>query len=389
MRVTDSFFIKWRKEYALFLSLLLPIAGCKEQKHKQVVPVAQYVVMHSQDVELLVELTGRVSSMRISDVRPQVNGYLYKRLFEEGTDVVQGQQLYQVDPRPYQASLEQAEGKLAHDQATLRTQTLKLKRYGPLQSMDAVSRQDYDDTLAAQLATKADVEADKAAVKQAKLNLEYTEIRAPISGRISRSVQTQGSLMSVNQADPIAVITQLDPIFIDIIEPTAERLRLRSRLKEGQLPSLRGAVHVPVDLTLEDGSKYPIQANLLFTEVVADQQTGSVIQRAVVRNPDKLLLAGMYIRATLHEGHEKNAFLVPQEAVMRDQANKPYVYTINDKNTLERRPITLQRMEKTFWVVTEGMKEGDRVLVSNPTSYQTSQKVNPVEGRTPTSFVPD
>lgn len=389
MTITDSFFTKWHKEYALLFALLLPLNACKKQQPARPIPSANFVTVHAQEVENLVELTGRVSPMRVSQVRPQVNGYLYKRLFEEGTDVIKGQQLYEVDPRPYQAALNEARGKLNRDLATLRTQTLKLKRYGPLKNMDAVSRQDYDDTLAAQEATKADIESDKATVRQAELNLEYTGINATISGRISRSIQTQGALMSVNQAYPVAVITQLDPIFVDIIEPTAEQLRLRSRQENGKLQTLRGAAHVPIDLILEDGSRYPLQANLLFTEVVTDQETGSVIQRAIIRNPDKLLLSGMYVRAVMHEGYEKGAFLIPQEAIMRGLDNAPYIYIINKDNVIERRNVELQRIQDTYWVVTKGPVDGDHLLVSNPTSYRPGQKVVPKEGRTITAEVPN
>ncbi len=389
MTITNSFFTKWHKEYSLLFALLLPLTACKKQQPARPTPSANFVTIQSQEVENLVELTGRISPMRVSQVRPQVNGYLYKRLFEEGTDVIKGQQLYQVDPRPYEAALNEAKGKLNRDLATLRTQTLKLKRYGPLKNMDAVSRQDYDDTLAAQEATKADIESDKATVRQAELNLEYTGINATISGRISRSIQTQGALMSVNQADPVAVITQLDPIFVDIIEPTAEQLRLRSFQENGKLQTLRGAVNVPIDLILEDGSRYPLQANLLFTEVVTDQETGSVIQRAIIRNPDKVLLSGMYVRAVMHEGYEKGAFLVPQEAIMRGLDNAPFIYVINKDNVVERRNVELQRIQDTYWVVTKGPKNGDRLLVSNPTSYRPGQKVVPKEGRTVTEAVPN
>ncbi|MDI2112800.1 efflux RND transporter periplasmic adaptor subunit [Commensalibacter nepenthis] len=389
MTITDSFLTKWHKECAILCVLLLPLAACKEQKSAPKPPAkANFVVANPQDVELLIDLTGRITPMRVSEVRPQVNGYLYKRLFEEGTDVTKDQQLYQVDPRPYQAALANAQGKLNSDLATLRAQTLKLKRYGPLKNMDAVSRQDYDDTLAAQESTKATIESDRATVRQAQLDLEYTGINATISGRISRSIQTQGALMSTNQTNPIAIITQLDPMFVDIIQPTAEQLRLRSRMANGKLETLRGAAHVPVDLILEDNTRYPLQANLLFTEVVTDQETGSVIQRAIVRNPDKLLLSGMYVRAVMHEGMEK-AFLIPQEAVMRGLDEKPYLYTINKDNVVERRNIETQRMQETFWVTTKGVNAGDKILVSNPTSYRPGQKVQPKEGRTPVGVVPE
>ncbi|MDI2091148.1 efflux RND transporter periplasmic adaptor subunit [Commensalibacter oyaizuii] len=387
MTITDSFFTKWHKECAVFLVLLLPLTACKKQKATQPIPNANFVTVHPQEVELLVELTGRITPMRVSEVRPQVNGYLYKRLFEEGTDVFQGQQLYQVDPRPYQAALKNAQGKLNSDLATFRAQTLKLKRYAPLKNMDAVSRQDYDDTLAAQEATKATIESDRAAVRQAELDLEYTGINATISGRISRSIKTQGALMATNQANPVAIITQLDPVFVDIIEPTVEQLRLRSRLADGKLQTLRGSAHVPIDLILEDNTRYPLQANLLFTEVVTDQETGSVIQRAIVRNPDKLLLSGMYVRAIMHEGMQ-TAFLVPQEGIMRALDNKPYLYIINKDNVIERREIGLERLQETYWVVTKGIQAGDRVLVSNPTSYSPGQKVKAEEGRTPVGEVP-
>ncbi|CAI3935531.1 Multidrug efflux pump subunit AcrA (membrane-fusion protein) (AcrA) (PDB:1T5E) [Commensalibacter communis] len=388
MTITDSFFTKWHKECAVLCVLLLPLAACKEQKPAPKPSAkANFVIANPQDVELLIDLTGRITPMRVSEVRPQVNGYLYKRLFEEGTDVTKDQQLYQVDPRPYQAALDNAQGKLNSDLATLRAQTLKLKRYGPLKNMDAVSRQDYDDTLAAQEATKATIESDRASVRQAQLDLEYTGINATISGRISRSIQTQGALMATNQANPVAIITQLDPMFVDIIQPTAEQLRLRSRLANGKLETLRGAAHVPVDLILEDNTRYPLQANLLFTEVVTNQETGSVIQRAIVRNPDKLLLSGMYVRTVMHEGMEK-AFLIPQEAVMRGLDEKPYLYIINKDNVVERRDIETQRMQETFWVTTKGVNAGDKILVSNPTSYRPGQKVQPEEGRTPVGVVP-
>lgn len=389
MTITDSFFTKWHQKCAVFCVVLLPLAACKEQKPVQkAAPKANFVTAHPQDVELLVELTGRITPMRVSEVRPQVNGYLYKRLFEEGTDVTKDQQLYQVDPRPYQAALDNAQGKLNSDLATFKAQTLKLKRYGPLKNMDAVSRQDYDDTLAAQEATKATIDSDRANVRQAQLNLEYTGINATISGRISRSIQTQGALMSTNQTDPVAIITQLDPTFVDIIEPTAEQLRLRSRMAGGKLQTLRGAAHVPIDLILEDDSRYPLQANLLFTEVVTNQETGSVIQRAIVRNPDKMLLSGMYVRAVMHEGME-TAFMVPQEAVMRGLDEKPYLYIIDKDNVVKRRDIEVQRMQETYWVTTKGVDAGDRVLVSNPTSYRPGQKVTPEEGRTPVATVPN
>ncbi|CAI3942548.1 Multidrug efflux pump subunit AcrA (membrane-fusion protein) (AcrA) (PDB:1T5E) [Commensalibacter communis] len=388
MTITDSFFTKWHKKCAVLCVLLLPLAACKEQKPApRPSAKANFVIANPQDVELLIDLTGRITPMRVSEVRPQVNGYLYKRLFEEGTDVTKDQQLYQVDPRPYQASLDNAQGKLNSDLATLRAQTLKLKRYGPLKNMDAVSRQDYDDTLAAQEATKATIESDRASVRQAQLDLEYTGINATISGRISRSIQTQGALMATNQANPVAIITQLDPMFVDIIQPTAEQLRLRSRLANGKLETLRGAAHVPVDLILEDNTRYPLQANLLFTEVVTNQETGSVIQRAIVRNPDKLLLSGMYVRTVMHEGMEK-AFLIPQEAVMRGLDEKPYLYIINKNDVVERRDIETQRMQETFWVTTKGVNAGDKILVSNPTSYRPGQKVQPEEGRTPVGVVP-
>ncbi|EHD13335.1 hypothetical protein CIN_15270 [Commensalibacter intestini A911] len=367
----------------------MPLSACKEQKPAQkVAPKANFVMAHPQDVELLVELTGRITPMRVSEVRPQVNGYLYNRLFEEGTDVTKDQQLYQVDPRPYQAALDNAQGKLNSDLATFKAQTLKLKRYGPLKNMDAVSRQDYDDTLAAQEATKATIDSDRANVRQAQLNLEYTGINATISGRISRSIQTQGALMATNQTDPVAIITQLDPIFVDIIEPTAEQLRLRSRMAGGKLQTLRGAAHVPIDLILEDDTRYPLQANLLFTEVVTNQETGSVIQRAIVRNPEKMLLSGMYVRAVMHEGME-TAFMVPQEAVMRGLDEKPYLYVIDKDNVVKRRDIEVQRMQETYWVTTKGVEAGDRILVSNPTSYRPGQKVAPEEGRTPVATVPN
>ncbi|WP_050798392.1 efflux RND transporter periplasmic adaptor subunit [Commensalibacter intestini] len=389
MTITDSFFTKWHQRCAVFCVVLLPLSACKEQKPAQkVAPKANFVMAHPQDVELLVELTGRITPMRVSEVRPQVNGYLYNRLFEEGTDVTKDQQLYQVDPRPYQAALDNAQGKLNSDLATFKAQTLKLKRYGPLKNMDAVSRQDYDDTLAAQEATKATIDSDRANVRQAQLNLEYTGINATISGRISRSIQTQGALMATNQTDPVAIITQLDPIFVDIIEPTAEQLRLRSRMAGGKLQTLRGAAHVPIDLILEDDTRYPLQANLLFTEVVTNQETGSVIQRAIVRNPEKMLLSGMYVRAVMHEGME-TAFMVPQEAVMRGLDEKPYLYVIDKDNVVKRRDIEVQRMQETYWVTTKGVEAGDRILVSNPTSYRPGQKVAPEEGRTPVATVPN
>ncbi|QNT78030.1 efflux RND transporter periplasmic adaptor subunit [Entomobacter blattae] len=389
-RQLDARLTKWAILATGLSIFAATLAGCEKKAPPKGKAARQvYVVtVHKKSTELQVNLPGRVNSVQIAEIRPQATGILWKRMFVEGADVKKGQQLYQIDPRPYQTAYENAQAQLVHDEALYTTQHLRAQRYGPLKNISAVSLQDYNDAVATEKQTKANIVNDKASVRRAQIDLDYTKVFSPISGRISRSVATQGALVTANQTDPIATVTQLDPIYVDINEPTVEQLRIRQRLQQDKLDKINGKSAVKVTLYLEDGSQYPLQGELLFSEVIVDQQVGTVVQRVLFPNPNKLLLPGMYVRAVLHEGKEDNTFEVPAEGVMRDLADTPYVYVVGKGNKVVRKVINLQRQEGENWIVVGGIDDGDRVIVSDPSSLITGDTVKPEEGMNKLGFVP-
>lgn len=378
------------------LILLIPavclLCSCEQKKElPSHPPQVRYTEISGRKIHLTQELPGRVSALTVSDVRPQVGGIIKERLFTEGADVKAGQVLYHIDPQIYQAAYNNAKANLKKAEANAVTAKLLCERYGKLVKTNAVSRQEYDDAEAAAKRAEAEVASAKEALETAKIDLGYTKVTAPVSGRIGRSFVTPGALVTQNQPDPLATIQQLDQVYVDVTYPTAELLKMRRTLAQGSITS-DSQNAVKVRLKLEDGSAYVrlgtersegepkwIEGSLLFSDVTVDQSTGVVNIRAKFKNPDGLLLPGMYVRALMHGGVKENAVLVPQKSVFRDTRGNPLVYVLNrsapenaqDAPTLkeseffvDRRPVTLDGSYRdNTWIISAGLKPGDKVIV--------------------------
>ena len=327
------------------------LSGCSKKEDAAAAapppPQVGVVTIQTQPYTLVSDLPGRTTAYRVAEVRPQVNGIILKRLFTEGTDVKAGQQLYQIDPAVYEANLNSAK-------ATYDATSSLAGRYKQLINEQAVSRQEYDTAV-------GNAREAQAAVQTAEINLRYTKVYAPISGRVGRSLVTEGALVSNGQADAMATIQQLDPIYVDVIQSSAEMLRLRRELESGKLQKA-GDNAAKVKLTLEDNSQYPIEGKLEFSEVSVDQTTGSVTLRAVFPNSNHTLLPGMFVHARLQSGVNEQAILVPQQGVTRDLKGTPTALIVNQDNKVEQRTLVANRTSGTDWVVDKGLSPGDRVI---------------------------
>ncbi|WP_019938782.1 efflux RND transporter periplasmic adaptor subunit [Bordetella sp. FB-8] len=366
---------------ALALSLSMGLTACgKKQASAQAgaKPEVWVVTLKPQAVNLTTELPGRTSAYREAQVRPQVNGIVQKRLFIEGGEVKANQQLYQIDPALYQAQYDSSKAALAKAIATQRSAAALAQRYKPLVQSHAVSRQAYDDAVAAAQQAAADVLSAKAAVETAHVNLVYTKVLSPISGIIGRSSVTEGALVTANQADPIATVQQIDPMYVDVAQSSMQLLRLKQALADGRIKSSNGK-QAEVRLTLEDGTPYPLPGKMEFSEVTVDPTTGSVIVRARFPNPDHMLLPGMFVRATLSDGVAPQGLLVPQRGVTRDQRGEPTVLMLTPENKVELRVIKTDRAIGDQWLVTGGLKAGDRVIVEGVQRVHPGVVVNPQE----------
>ncbi|NUT81204.1 MULTISPECIES: efflux RND transporter periplasmic adaptor subunit [Pseudomonas] len=331
------------------IALASLLSGCKKEEAAPAPPPPQVgvVTLKTQPFTLTSELPGRTSAFRIAEVRPQVNGIILKRLFKEGADVKAGQQLYQIDPAVYEANLKSAE-------ANLRSTKSIADRYKQLVDEQAVSRQEYDTAVANRLESEANLQT-------ARINVRYTKVYAPISGRIGRSSVTEGALVSNGQADALATIQQLDPIYVDVTQSSVELLQLRRELKSGRLQKA-GDNAAMVKLTLEDGSQYPHEGKLEFSEVSVDQTTGSVTLRAVFPNPDHTLLPGMFVHAQLQAGVNSAAILAPQQGVTRDLKGMPTALVVGPDNKVELRQLKASRTVGSQWLIEDGLKAGDRLI---------------------------
>ncbi len=331
-------------------------------------PKVSVVTLKAQAVPITTELPGRVAGYRTADVRPQVNGIILKRLFVEGSDVKAGQQLYQIDPAPYQASYDSAVAALASAKALA-------ERNKPLAEANAVSKQDYDNSVASHLQAQA-------AVETAHINLIYTRVLSPITGRIGRSLITEGALVSANQATALATVQQLDPVYVDVTQPTTTLVRFQREAAAGLLKqNEKGQAQVLV--RLEDGSDYAHPGTLEFSEVTVDEGTGSVTLRALTPNPEHLLLPGMFVREVIQEGVRQDAVLAPQQGVSHDQKGEPNALVVGPDNIVELRTIKTDRAVGDQWLVTSGLKPGDRVIVEGIQSAKPGAKVVPEEYRPP------
>jgi membrane fusion protein, multidrug efflux system len=354
------------------LSLIL-LAGCEQPPaappSKGAVPVG-VVTVATQKVSVTSELAGRTSPFKIAEIRPQINGIIEQRLFREGADVKSGEVLYQIDPSLYRAALDNAEAAQTKAQANLATLQLKADRYGELIKVNAVSKQDLDDAQAAAKQAAADVEAAKAAVNTARINLNYTRITSPITGRIGISTVTAGALVTANQANFLTTVQQLDPIYVDVIQPSSELIRMKHELENGSLKRA-GPDAAKVRLLLENNQLYPLEGKLELADITVGQGTGTVTLRAVFPNPRHDLLPGMFVRALLEEGINEQGMLVPQQGVTHDNRGRATALVVEKDGKVALRVLELGEAQGDKWVVKKGLNPGDQLIVEG------LQKVRP------------
>ncbi|KFD22943.1 efflux RND transporter periplasmic adaptor subunit [Yokenella regensburgei] len=352
---------------SLFFPLMF-LTGCDDSgnQHAQA-PAPQVTVFTVQAAPLQVttELPGRTSAFRVAEVRPQVSGIILKRNFIEGSDIESGQSLYQIDPATYQAAWDSAKGDESKAEAAANIAHLTVKRYLPLLGTQYVSRQDYDQAVANARQADASVLAAKAAVESARINLAYTKVTSPISGRIGKSSVTEGALVTNGQATALATVQQLDPIYVDVTQSSNDFMRLKQEsLQQGNNSN-------NVQLVMENGQPYPLKGSLQFTDVTVDESTGSITLRAIFPNPQHALLPGMFVRARIDEGTQPEAILVPQQGLTRTPQGQATVMLVDAKNQVETRNVTAPQAIGDKWLITEGLASGDRVIISG------LQKVRP------------
>ena len=355
------------------LVAVLALTGCGNSKANQPqggAPGVAVVVMKEEPVTITTELPGRTSAHLMAEVRPQVNGVIQKRFFTEGDDVKAGEVLYQIDPAPYQASYDNAKAALDRAEANLPPLRSRAERYKELVAIKAVSQQDYDDATAAVKQAEAQVAVNKAAVETARINLAYTKITAPITGRIGRSHVTVGALATAHQAIPLTTIQQLDPIYVDATQSSANLLAFKRNLEAGKIKGA-GSGQARVKLLLEDGTPYPMEGTLKFSDVTVEPSTGSFILRMIFPNPRNTLLPGMYVRPVVVEGVVERAILAPQQGVSRDMKGNPVAMIVDKEGKVQVRMLTLDRAIGDKWLVTSGLAAGEQVIVEG------LQKVRP------------
>lgn len=322
-------------------------------------PVVGVVTVHPQTVALTVELPGRLESLRTADVRAQVGGIIQKRLFQEGSYVRAGQPLYQIDSSTYEASLESARAQLATVQATLAKADADLARYKPLVAADAISKQEYDAAVTAKRSAEAGVKAAQAAIKSAGISLNRSRITAPISGFIGQSKVSEGTLLNAGDATVLATIRQTNPMYVNVTQSASEVMKLRRQIAEGKLLAADGAV--AVGIKFDDGTVYPEKGRLLFADPTVNESTGQIILRAAVPNDQNILMPGLYVRVLMDQVAVDNAFIVPQQAVTR--GTKDTVMIVNAQGSMEPREVTVAQQQGANWIVTSGLKDGDKVVV--------------------------
>lgn len=325
-------------------------------------PEVTVVTVQPERIEITAELAGRVSAFLVAEVRPQVSGIIQKRLFEEGGDVKAGDLLYQIDPAFYEAAYASAKASLARTEANLPPARLKAERYKELVDIKAISQQNYDDAAAAFKQAEAEVGIARAAMETARINLAYTGITAPISGRIGKSEVTIGALATAHQAVPFTTIQQLDPVYVDAPQSSANLLRLKRNMASGNLKR-DGKDQARVRLLLEDDTPYPLEGTLKFSDVTVDPSTSSFIFRTIFPNPDHTLLPGMYVRAVIEEGVNEQALLVPQQGISRDPKGNAIAMLVDTSGKVEQRAVKVEHAIGDKWIVTDGLKSGDRVIV--------------------------
>jgi membrane fusion protein (multidrug efflux system) len=362
----------------LAVAVLSAVAACGKKPDAQGAPPppgVSIITIAPERLALTTELPGRLEATRIAQIGARAAGIVLKRNFREGSDVKAGQVLYQIDPAPLQASYDNAQAALAKAEANLTTATLKAERYKPLVDVNAVSKQDYDDTVATQKQAAADVAAAKAARETARLNLSYATVTSPIAGRIGKALVTEGALVGQSEVTQLATVQQIDPIYVNLTQSSADILKLQDAMRNGKLKSA-GQGQVKVTLMTEDGHTYPQSGKLLFSDLTVDANTGSVTLRAEFPNPDHSLLPGMYVRARLEQAVDEAALTVPQQAVQRD-LNGASVFVVGADNKVSVRPVVANTAQGDKWIVSEGLKSGDKVIVDGLQKVKPGALVNP------------
>jgi membrane fusion protein, multidrug efflux system len=362
---------------AALAAACLALVACNGQNQGQRPPATVGVVtIEPQPVTLTAELPGRTAPYEISDVRPQVGGIIKARLFTEGSIVNAGQVLYQIEPAPFQAAYDQAAAQVANAQANLVTTKLKAERLAGLVKLNSVALQDADDAEAAFKEAEATVRADKAALEAARINLAFTKVTAPISGKIGISTVTKGALVTASQAAALDTIQRLDPIYVDVTQSVAQVAALRRQIAQGHLDA--GPATADTRLTLDDGSAYPLVGQLQLTDITVDPATDAVTLRALFPNPSGALLPGMFVRATIIEGVNPAGLLAPEAAIGHDQKGQPTALVVDAKGVAELRQLQADRTVGNKWLVTTGLKAGDRVIVEGSQSVEPGSKVHAV-----------
>ncbi|AJI81266.1 MexX family efflux pump subunit [Yersinia enterocolitica] len=350
----------------LVLSGSLVLIGCNDkdaaQAHAQQAPEVGIVTLKAAPLNITTELPGRTSAFRVAEVRPQVSGIILKRNYVEGSDVTAGTSLYQIDPATYQAAYDSAKGDLAKAQAAAEIARLTVNRYKPLLGTNYISKQEYDQAVSNSMQANAAVVAAKAAVESARINLAYTQVTSPISGRTGKSSVTEGALVTSGQATALTTVQQLDPMYVDVTQSSDEFLRLKKELADGTLKQENGKAKVR--LLLENGSEYAETGTLEFSGVTVDETTGSITIRAIIPNPNEALLPGMFVRARLDEGVRPDALLVPQQGVTRNPRGEATAMVVGADDKVELRTLVANQAIGNKWLVTEGLKAGDRLIVS-------------------------
>lgn len=360
----------------VFAALLVTfLFSCKKGQPPFPPPEAGFVEVKQQKTAIYSELPARVSAFLVAEVRPQVSGIILKRYFEEGDDVREGQRLYLIDPAPFQAAYENAKAALARAQANFNTIKNRHERYRELIKTKAISQQEFDDVEAAYKQSQAEIDFYNAALRSAEINLNYTEIKAPISGRIGKSEVTVGALVTQGQPMALTTIQKIDKVFVDATQSSSELFNLQSKIRSG---AIKRADEVDVKLILENGSEYPEAGSFKFSDITVNEYTGSLTLRTVFENKDKLLLPGMFVRIKVEEGIAEKAILVPQRGVLRDPRGRAYVLLIDSENKAAQQFIEVERTIGSNWLVTKGIKEGDKIIVEGLQSIRDGMVVNPV-----------
>ncbi|WP_421532327.1 efflux RND transporter periplasmic adaptor subunit [Lelliottia amnigena] len=346
-------------------TLLTGCDGSDNPKQSAQAPQVTVYVVKSAPLAVTTELPGRTDAFRVAEVRPQVSGIVLRRNFTEGSDISAGDSLYQIDPATYKAAYDSAKGEMAKAEAAANIAHLTVKRYEPLVGTQYISRQEYDQAVANARQADASVIAAQASVETARINLAYTKVSSPINGRIGKSSVTEGALVTNGQASALATVQQLDPIYVDVTQSSNDFMHLKqSNLQKNNATS-------SVQLLMENGQPYPLKGTLQFSDVTVDESTGSITLRAVFPNPQHRLLPGMFVRARIDEGIQPDAILVPQQGVTRTPRGDATVLVVNDKDQVELRNVIAPQAIGERWLITEGLKDGDRVVVSG------LQKIHP------------